>query len=238
MLKLLFIDLDGLFTKWIKYYFKDIDGVECYTGSIETYIPDSDERVAYMSPLNNYGFMNTGIDITYYKMFRYINISVKNKIRDISKYMKMNNYKIPPELSLSNPYLPVGSALLIPIEGTLHYLAGAPTLSYNKIYIDTAKNVYYSFKGVFKVVNNFRNSFGLNKINTLIIPALCTGSSNISPQVSAHNIFNAYFDCTILDSDIPIYVTPMTYIFMTNEYMTYDKLIEINKKTTDYLLKN
>ena len=235
--KILFLDLDGEFNKWINIYFKGINGVECDTMRVENYKPAPSERVAYMSPLNDMGFMTSGIDLTYnVLLFKHINVTVKKNILESSFYLKNKNISLPPEMLSSSPYLPVGSSMLIPVEGTLHYLIGAPTLSYNNMYNNTPKNAYYAFKAVFKLLCNYIQYSGKNKVHTLIVPALCCGSSNVDPKESAHEIFTAYFDCVMgMDNDVPFYSTPSMYLFKTDEYLTVDKLIEINKKTIEYL---
>lgn len=235
--KILFLDLDGEFNKWINIYFNGINGIECETMRVKNYKPSSSERVAYMSPLNNTGIMDSGIDLEYnLVMFRNINITVKKKIFETANYLKSKNVKMPPEMNMASPYLSVGSSLLIPIEGTMHYLIGAPTLSNNDVYNDTPKNAYYAFKAVFKLLHNYIRCFGEHKIDTLIVPALCCGSSCASPKESAHEIFTAYFDCVMgMDNDKPLYVTPSIYLFKTDEYMTTEKLIELNKKNSEYL---
>ena len=237
MPKILFLDLDGEFNKWISIYFKGIEGIECKTMRVENYKPTPSERVAYMSPLNNTGMMNSGIDLAYnLLLFKHINATVKKNILESSMYLKNKNIDLPPEMLTSSPYLPVGSSMLIPVEGTLHYLIGAPTLSYNSAYNDTPKNAYYAFKATFKLLYNYMRYAGKNKVNTLIIPALCCGSSNVNPKESAHEIFSAYFDCVMgMDHDIPFYSTPSMYLFKTDEYLTVEKLIEMNKKTLEYL---
>lgn len=235
--KIVFLDLDGNFNKWISIYFKGISGVECRTQRVENYKPTSSERVAYVSPLNNIGLMDSGIDLSYnLLLFRNINIVVKKRIRETCLYLKNKNINMPPEMIGSSPYISVGSSLLVPIEGTLHYLIGAPTLSYNNIYNNTSKNAYYAFKAIFNVLHNYTGAFGKNKIDTLVVPALCCGSSNINPKESAHEIFTAYFDCVMgLNITCPIYSTPSIYICKTDEYMTMEKLLELNKKNAEYL---
>ena len=121
--KIIFVDLDGKFNKWIEFYFKDIKGIECLTQRVENYKPTSTERVAYVSPLNNVGMMDSGIDLAYnLLLFRHINTVVKKRIIESCFYLKQKKFNIPPEMVASSPYISVGSSLLIPIEGSLHYL--------------------------------------------------------------------------------------------------------------------
>lgn len=240
MVKILFIDPEGTFIEWIKYYFKDIDDIQCKKISVEQHKPQPNERVVYMSPLNNMGLMNNGIDMAYnYIMFKHINISVKKRLIEIHNLLSKNTTAInciPPEILNSQPYLSVGSAMLIPIEGTTHYLIGSPTLSYNNLYNDSEKNAYYAFKACFKLVNYYLSVFGNNKMDMLVIPSLCCGSSKVSPKEAARQIFNAYFDCRMgFDKDKPIFISPSFYIFKTNEYMTYEKLLQANKENAKYL---
>ena len=230
--KILFIDLDSKFTKWIKYYFKNVPGIECKTCKVQDYKPSDSERVAYVSPLNNSGAMDTGIDQDYnIFMFRNIRFTVRKKIMDLSAYLKKNNVQLPPEMQFRLPYLPVGSSIILPIEGTMHCLVGAPTLSYCSVYNDTPKNAYYAFKAILKVVFNYISFFGDNKIDTVVIPSLCCGSSKVDPKESAHQIFNAYFECLMgEDTDLPIYNKAMCYIYKSPEYLTYNKLVSINQE--------
>jgi len=230
--KILFIHTDSKFIKWIKYYFKGIDGIHAKKIRVENYKPEGGERVAYMSPMNNMGMMDSGIDMAYtYVMFKHINTTIKKRVIEQAGFLRSKGYKLPPEMLHGVPYLSVGSAILVPIEETSHYLLGAPTLSYNATYSDSSKNAYYAFKAAFKLTNYYLNMFGENKINTLVVPALCCGSSGIDPKESAREIFSAYFDCVMgFDTDKPMYISPSLYVFKTNDYITYEKLLKMNSK--------
>ena len=239
--KIVFIDPSGKFNKWILHYFNGIDNIKCIMDMVENYKPGPTERVAYVSPLNNMGNMNSGIDLSYNMiLFKQINIAVKKTLLYICNSVKNNNLQVLPEMMFyGNPYISVGSSILLSIDETYHYLVGAPTLSYNNLYNDTPKNAYYAFKAILTVVNNYITYFGYNKIDVIVVPALCCGSSHVDPKLSAEYIFNAYFDFTMnIINEKVIYSTPTAYIVKTEEYMQNNKLIELNKQNQKFLSSN
>lgn len=211
--KILFVSLDNDFTKWINYYFKNITWIEGKTMNIIDYNPKLNERVAYMSPMNDLGYMESGIDLDYNtKMFKLIQRDVMERLISLAYYFKDKPNK-PFELNVKKPYLPIGSAIIVPIKNSEHFLICSPTYCPNKYYKNNSKNCYYSFKAVLKVIIDYCNAFG-DKIDTLIIPALCCGSCKIKPKTSAFQVFSAFFDCLMgLDDDNSIYSTPMDYIY-------------------------
>lgn len=216
--KILFIDLDGRFVKWINHYFKDILWIEGKTMKVQDYKSKLNERVAYMSPMNDMGLMETSIDKVYnVEMFKFIQQDIKKNILKLVYYFNNHYIRKPMELNKVTCNLPVGSSLLMPIPETEHFIVCSPTIGPDICYKNSPKNCYYSFKAVLKVVLNYCDTFG-NKIDTIIVPALGCGSMNIDPHVSAKYIFTAFFECLMgLDKDISIYSSPLHYIFLPQE---------------------
>ena len=170
---------------------------------ISTYADDirkihMDNRTAYVSPANSFLDFDGGIDMIYNKMFPYLNSE-----------SKLIAIKMLPDIAKNKRhYLPVGSALVIPVihakkanankkckkkdknelkkhELTENYIIAAPTMFKPKLVPDT-KHAYSCFLAVLYVLEK-------SKINVkrLIVPGLCTGCGGFSGELAATQIKEA-----------------------------------------------
>jgi O-acetyl-ADP-ribose deacetylase (regulator of RNase III) len=135
----------------------------------------------YVSPANSYGYMDGGIDEIYSEMFPDIQKIVQTEINNVStaktRYGKL--------------FLPVGSALVVPIpKSNQKYMVSAPTMDVPRDIRKTPEYVYYAMVAILKVCQ----SYGFSKDAVVAIPGLGTGVGNLDPEECAEQILKAYLD--------------------------------------------
>ena len=183
---------NGMFFDEIQSYFDNTDFGEI---KLDFYIGDISKievlkNTCFLSSANSFGYMDGGIDETYSSMFNGIQQKVQNKIK---------NY--PFKTCGGNPYIPIGSSILIPLNEIFHinkcFLISAPTM-FRPSNITTTNNAYIAMLSTMSLIKKYNNSFcdkdKENRINTLICPMLCTGYGGMSFKQSSIQIKKALLD--------------------------------------------
>lgn len=222
--KLVFIgDKNSDYIKHIKFYFSNIQNVEIINNNLVEYLDK--QNVCFVSTISSLGLMNNDADISYQAMFPNIQGLVKKKLLDSNTYVFRNNIK--PEVINNNPYLPVGSACLVPLGNKSNsFLCGAPTVSYRQEVFNSSKNYYYFIKAILRLVNNYNFSFSSNKIEKIIIPEFTEKKEDIQ------QIFDGYFDALFnLGNDFTNIKTSTLYYYRAPLVSNSSSFIRKKKST-------
>jgi len=142
----------------------------------------------FMSPANCLGFMDGGIDLALSRnIFPGIEIEpvVKREIRELGLLT-----------NLGRPYLPIGSAILIPRSNSGMISAPTMFLPHN---VSETRNAYWAALAAFRV---FRKYYGRSMDHTLVLTSLCCGYGKMDEARSAAQIREAYDD--FLSGKVPI----------------------------------
>jgi O-acetyl-ADP-ribose deacetylase (regulator of RNase III) len=146
----------------------------------------------FVSPANSLGSMNGGIDKAYMGMFNNIQSKVKKSIKDLIP--EFNNVT-----KLGRPYLPIGSAMKIPVEDG-DFLISSPTMLMPQP-VQNTQNAYWATKAILKV---------WPKDGTLFIPLMCCGYGRMSSEEAAKQMKKA------VDEEIEYVPTDDYYIYQPN----------------------
>ena len=123
---IVFVSLNG---DWIHEIAKRFPKSQVICDTVES-VPR--ENTVFVSPANSLGFMDGGIDWIYSRcMFPGCESAVKSKIQQVGKYT-----------ALHRPYLPVGSAVCIPVGETTGLIC-APTM-FHPSDVSHTRNAYWS----------------------------------------------------------------------------------------------
>lgn len=144
--------------------FLDVPHVEIGAGDV------CDRRAAaYVSPANSFGFMDGGVDAVYLRAF---GIDLQDRVRD----------RI---LRCYDGELPVGSAILVRIEGAgPQWLICAPTMRVPQDVSGTV-NAYLAFRAALRMAEEC-------SIPSMLSPGLCTGTGGMPVQRAARQMRVAY----------------------------------------------
>ncbi len=158
------------------------------------------KQFAFVSPANSFGFMDGGIDYAYSReMFHGVERALKARIRD-GPYLS----------ELDRPYLPIGSALLVPVADTTHhahcYLLASPTMWLPQS-VTRTRNAYVAFFAVLSLVERYNRASNGTRypIRTIVCPALCTGVGHMPVAEAAKQMVEALED--FLERYEPDYVS-------------------------------
>lgn len=132
---------------------------------------------AYVSPANSKLIMDGGID---YMLSRIMFPSVEKKAQDIVRELGFKTLS-------GKYYLPIGKAIVVPTHIDDIYLLAAPTMWLPQEVRGT-HNPYHAAYAIFKT------GFEDERIKHIIIPGLCTGCGEISPDEAVQQMKEAYFD--------------------------------------------
>ena len=171
-----FIDLDRRIIEALTDAFDDL--APCVTCSVAN-VRDMavTPGTMYMSPANSLGFMDGGVDATYMAMFPGVQRDVQAKIRSLGK-----------TTALGRHYLPVGSAVVVPVGPCGCTLVSAPTM-FLPHDVSSTRNAYHAMMAALMA---FRKQ---GKVATrLVATGLCCGYGRMAPVVSARQIREAYDD--------------------------------------------
>lgn len=160
-----FVDMDRAFIDAVK---KKFSGVQNVAFSVDKLQQVPLDNKAFLSPVNNFG----DIDYLYSrKMFPGIEQRIQEKIATLG-------YRVP---SLVNPYLPVGSAIIV---------VARPSTSLIVTPYDASKthHTYRAFNTALCMLQKYADWYGT--LQTLVCPAL--GYENV--ETSATNVYQAYSD--------------------------------------------
>ena len=138
---------------------------------------------AFVSPGNSLGFMDGGIDFAYSRvMFPGCEQRLKTKIRTLGKFT-----------NLGRPYLPVGSAIVVPSLEENSCLIAAPTM-FLPHDVSKTRNAYHAFSAALGAYRKYVTLNPDRKIHTLVCPAMCCGYGRMAPEDSARQVAAAYAD--------------------------------------------
>jgi len=143
---------------------------------IQKYIETKGHHTFYVSPANSLGYMDGGIDESLSEMFP----SIGKKVRDqIEKHGKIWNKTF--------RYLPIGSAIIIPIDQN-RSLISAPTMLTPQDVRHT-KNAYYATMATLYTISKtpYKNI-------DVILTSMCCGCGAMSGKKSVEQILNAIKD--------------------------------------------
>jgi O-acetyl-ADP-ribose deacetylase (regulator of RNase III) len=220
-LKVTFVDLNGHFTSTIT---KELDLVNQFFKNIETYTGDiiefntkcgNEPGLAYLSPSNALGFMDSGVDLAYNK----------NIFPDIEKEVKYDIKNIKHHNLVGQSYLPIGSALITKRES--RFLISAPTM-WSPQDVSETNNVKHAFLGVLYVIYMWNYYNPNQKIVHLVCPDLTTGFGKMTSEQSVNQIKDAIteFDVTKLQ--------PYHWRFFTNIRTYLEENPEVIKEQPNY----
>ena len=140
-----------------------------------------EEPLYFVSPANSLGYMDGGIDKAYMGMFKDIQPKVQGSIKKLIP--EYNNVT-----KLGRPYLPIGSAIKVPVEDS-NYLISAPTMLQPQP-VQNTKNAYWATRAALKVWSG---------TGTIFVPLMCCGYGKMDPQEATRQMKQAY-DEYVLDS--------------------------------------
>lgn len=212
---------DSEFIKHTKNYFDKINKISFFTKNL---IKMSNEKnVCYVTNLSGLGMMNSDSDMTLSVLFVELKMNIRKKLININT--DVYKMRAPTEIINNNPYVPVGTAFIVPISSDNNsYAVCAPTQTYRNNVINTSKNFYYFFKAVLKLVRNYNLMFHSKKIDKIVVPNITQNEEDVK------NMFSAYFDIVMgLDTDKTSFNTPTIYYFRAPTIMNYSQLNKKNK---------
>lgn len=189
MLRLHFVSMNQEWINAIKQEFFAL-GVADFTCDDIQKVPRDD--AVFVSAANSLGFMDGGIDLVLSrKMFPGCERLVRQKIAELDIKTK-----------LGRPYLPIGSALTIPVGPTTDlYVAPTMFLPHD---VSETRNAYYAFLAVLALWS--KQPATIRK-KTIVITSLCCVPSGgkMDPKISAHQMREAY---DVWSSGVTVYSIP------------------------------
>jgi len=160
---------------WAKE-FVDCDDVITFCGDFFT--PETD---CIVSPANSFGFMDGGLDGVITKR---LGSQVEKNIQDRIKETDIKE-------------LLVGQAIMVPTENKeIPFCISAPTMRVS-MNIENTVNVYLAAKAIFSQLK------GETRINKVTISGLGTGVGNVSPEICAAQMKQAYDETWLGKSKFP-----------------------------------
>jgi len=160
---------------WAKE-FVDCDDVITFCGDFFT--PETD---CIVSPANSFGFMDGGLDGVITKR---LGSQVEKNIQDRIKETDIKE-------------LLVGQAIMVPTENKeIPFCISAPTMRVS-MNIENTVNVYLAAKAIFSQLK------GETRINKVTISGLGTGVGNVSPEICAAQMKQAYDEIWLGKSKFP-----------------------------------
>jgi O-acetyl-ADP-ribose deacetylase (regulator of RNase III) len=140
----------------------------------------ADERIAFVSPANCFGYMDGGIDAIYMKMFSGIQEKVQKEIRNAGFVHEPTHRAV----------LPIGCATLVEINARTS-LVSAPTMVFAEPCAET-RNAYYATLATLICVQKYnKSSTPDKKITTIIFPGMCTGCGKMTIKQALDQMFDA-----------------------------------------------
>jgi O-acetyl-ADP-ribose deacetylase (regulator of RNase III) len=169
-MNVIFVSLNQKWIDSIKPLFPDSEAI---CGDVQT-IPR--EQTTFVSPANCLGFMDGGIDLVYSrKMFLGCEQTVRQTIREIGL-----------QTLLGRPYLPIGSALGIPVGETTSLIC-APTMFLPHDVSET-RNAYHACLAALLCWKKMKSD------TTLVFTSHCCGYGKMNEEESAKQMRDAYDD--------------------------------------------
>ena len=163
----------------------------------------SQRSCAFISPANSFGAMDGGIDKIYSDMFvgpPRIQRLVQNLIREETIYYD--------DSATNLPILPVGSGMMVPVpKNEYTFLISVPTM-FMPDDVSGSENAYYATLAALHLTQKYNSSIHINthtirfgemekdreKIDTLYIPGMCTGTGNMTLDTAINQMMRAVKD--------------------------------------------
>jgi O-acetyl-ADP-ribose deacetylase (regulator of RNase III) len=165
-----FIDLHDVRINEFKKWFAPYPNVTYTVGNVSN-LPL--ENTAFVSAANSFLFMDGGIDKTYSRvMFPGVEKRAKTLLKQLDITTMLDRY-----------YLPVGSAMTVPVGNTTS-LIFAPTMFLPQNVANT-NNAYHAFLAALC-------AFEKSGLPTLVCPPMCTGWGEMTDHVAAEQMHKAY----------------------------------------------
>ena len=159
-------------------------------------VPKKD--TVFVSPANCLGFMDGGIDAVLSKMFPGVQRQVQNKIRSIGF-----------RTCSGRPYLPIGSALIVPFPDIESAVVCAPTM-YQPCDVSDTQNAYSSFLAALLLCNNAKP-----QTKTLVVTSHCCGFGQMTECESAKQMRKAYDDFMSGAYEQPTFASDNSFVLMS-----------------------
>lgn len=141
------------------------------------------KNAAYLLPCDSFCRMNEG----------YSWVIDNHVFPFISKAAQFHLKKIGTKTTFDNPYLPVGSSCILPIDPqNTNFVICSPS-KFLPQDVSSTRNAYHSFMAAVCLVMKFNRTSDV-KIHKLVCPGICCGSGKMSPYKSVKQIFEAYRD--------------------------------------------
>ena len=161
---LIFCDTDTGVINALKSHFSSVNDVNFNVGDLL----ESASNVV-ISPANSYGFMDGGIDKSYYSYFGH---GLQSKVLDVVR-------------NRPEGHLPVGASALIKTgHNKIPYMILAPTMVHPEMI--PPYNIFRAFRAALKCINAHKLS------NPIYSPGFGTGVGGVDPDEAAKMMFEAY----------------------------------------------
>lgn len=178
-MKIIFASTNSEFMQCIQAAFADIPFVEFFEGDIQSI--DVFGK-AFVSPANCLGFMDGGIDYVLSRdMFPGVEKRVKDKIASLDRVTL-----------IGRPYLPIGSAIVVPTQYVTSCLVSAPTM-FLPHDVSMTRNAYHSLMAALCVTDKYIQQTD-SSIDTLVCTSMCCGWGKMAPQEAASQMYQAFLD--------------------------------------------
>jgi O-acetyl-ADP-ribose deacetylase (regulator of RNase III) len=156
--------------------------------------------VAFVSPANSLLFMDGGIDYAYSRdMFPGVEREARNRVHALGKVT-----------ALGRRYLPVGSAIVVPVASEAHdrpraatgntVLICAPTM-FLPHDVSGTRNAYDAFVAALVAFRRYREVDPT--IQALVAPSMCCGYGRMDPAEAARQMHAAYVDVVVRHQEPP-----------------------------------
>jgi O-acetyl-ADP-ribose deacetylase (regulator of RNase III) len=216
-------------TRWCEQMWdlcRDISGVRVMEGDVRDI---SKENALFVSPANSLGFMDGGFDLALSRdMFPGIQRRVQDTIRSVGLQTALGRY-----------YLPVGSAVFIPVVEEQSGLIVTPTmfLPHN---VSQTQNAYWSAMAALMM---HRKQCAISGVQYhLVITSHCCGYGGMPVEESVQQMFQAYTD--FCAGNIPPILRDDTNVLLLPDHDNeqpdnYDnrEIKELTVTTSDYIQK-
>jgi O-acetyl-ADP-ribose deacetylase (regulator of RNase III) len=156
----------------------------------------SRDGVAFVSPANSLGFMDGGIDAAYSAIFPGIQRKVQDAIRKLGNQTALGRY-----------YLPVGSALWVPV-GERTALISAPTM-FLPHDVSTTRNGFWAMMAILMISCQMPSW-----VTELVIPSLCCGWGRMPAATAVAQMLEALDDFQAGRLPLPIANKGTTYLLL------------------------
>jgi O-acetyl-ADP-ribose deacetylase (regulator of RNase III) len=136
-------------------------------------------HTTFVSPANSVGFMDGGIDwVLSRDMFPGVESAVRARIEKYGLSTPLGRY-----------YLPVGSAIIVPVNRDHTYVISAPTMFLPRD-VSHTQNAYWSFVAALTLHKKWSEHIRFQ--TTLVVTSHCCGFGKMPAKESARQMYEAY----------------------------------------------